>query len=681
VRSILENGYKIPVSMTDTERRTRYREKNNQSARLLAAGQIVKVPTPPLCTNPLSVAYKVNMDGTIKKRLVINLSRWANGFVRPDSFKMAQFNDALAQSLKGDYQSVFDISKAYHHLRLHPSSYELVGFCLQDVDGKERFYHYVVVVFGLGPAGQALGRVMRPIMIYLAKCGIRNMMYVDDGRVGASTKLRANADYAKTLEVFEKAGFTVNREKSDKLGDSAQRKEYLGFCIDTKEMAVYVPELKLARVLGILNVFMRRRRHRVRDIASVVGKLISLEPALGRSVLVGTRLATIQIVVATEVSDASRRRENPWSKWIEVEDDTFAALHDVWLRAAEWNGCPIKCLHTGITLSSVLPMEATALLDRKIPARMVYDRQAIMASDASDFAVASYSIEGLPEFSFSAELTLEERGESSSTRELLAIQRTLEHWAGSDTIARPLEQVTLWWLTDNQNVEKMLAKGSGKIRIMKLVLDISERGRRLLLDLQPVWVSRDNPFLLKADAISKGVDTDNWEVSRADYDHLNLLFGPFSIDLFATRDNAKAARFYSRSWEMGTQGVDSFTQNWQGECAYAAPPVSLVMRTIRKVAITVMSGILIIPLWKNAKCWTFALRDGIHLNAMFESVQIVRMHTLAWEFLKKNIIGGKEIQFLVIKIGSVRGPQALESQTGKDICFRTLFGRSCESCV
>jgi hypothetical protein len=135
-----------------------------------------------------------------------------------------------------------------------------------------------------------------------------------------------------------------------------------------EEMAVYVPELKLAMVLGILDAFMRRRRHQVRDIASVIGKLIFLEPALGRSVLVGTRLATIQIVVATEVLDAVRRRGNPWSKWIEVEDDTFLALHDVWLSAAEWNGCPIKCLHTGTTLSSVLPMEATASPDRKIPA-------------------------------------------------------------------------------------------------------------------------------------------------------------------------------------------------------------------------------------------------------------------------------------------------------------------------
>jgi hypothetical protein len=43
----------------------------------------------------------------------------------------------------------------------------------------------------------------------------------------------------------------------------------------------------------------------------------------------------------------------------------------------------------------------------------------------------------------------------------------------------------------------------------------------------------------------------------------------------------------------------------EGEQAYAAPPVSLVLRRIRKIAITQMSGVLIISLWKNAKFWTF----------------------------------------------------------------------------
>jgi hypothetical protein len=45
---------------------------------------------------------------------------------------------------------------------------------------------------------------------------------------------------------------------------------------------------------------------------------------------------------------------------------------------------------------------------------------------------------------------------------------------------------------------------------MRLVLDILKKSRELLFDLQPIWVSRNNPILLKADAISKGIDTDNW---------------------------------------------------------------------------------------------------------------------------------------------------------------------------
>jgi hypothetical protein len=39
-------------------------------------------------------------------------------------------------------------------------------------------------------------------------------------------------------------------------------------------------------------------------------------------------------------------------------------------------------------------------LDRKVPARQIYDRRAIMASNASDLAVALYSVEGLPIFRF-----------------------------------------------------------------------------------------------------------------------------------------------------------------------------------------------------------------------------------------------------------------------------------------
>jgi hypothetical protein len=108
VEIFLQHGYKIPVKMSPGEAKTVYRERNNKSARNEAAyvleevrrlfreGQVVETKTPPRCTNPLSVAFKVNPDGSIKNRLVIDLSRWVNKFVVPDRFRMARFQDALA---------------------------------------------------------------------------------------------------------------------------------------------------------------------------------------------------------------------------------------------------------------------------------------------------------------------------------------------------------------------------------------------------------------------------------------------------------------------------------------------------------------------------------------------------------------------------------------------------------
>jgi hypothetical protein len=109
-------------------------------------------------------------------------------------------------------------------------------------------------VFGLGPAGQALGRVTGPLLAYLASKGIRNMIYVDDGRTAVSTKAKADSEYKFAISIFLKAGFTVAIEKSDKFRDSAQRKEYLGFIRDTRYMTVHVPEKKLSRALAILGI-------------------------------------------------------------------------------------------------------------------------------------------------------------------------------------------------------------------------------------------------------------------------------------------------------------------------------------------------------------------------------------------------------------------------------------------
>jgi hypothetical protein len=269
-------------------------------------------------------------------------------------------------------------------------------------------------------------------------------------------------------------------------------------------MTVEVPELKMSRIRKLLELFLTSNSRKKREIASMVGKLNTLEPALGKSVFVGTRPGTIAVVIATEVSNITKRPIHLWESKLKLDIKTTEALREVGERMGDWNGHPIRAWHTGIALSSILPLEATASLDRKIPAKRTHDRKAVMASNASDFAVAWYSIEGIPEFSFSTELQDSEKTESLSVRELLAISKTLDHMLLSGEL-KPAAWTTLWWLTDNANVEKMLAKGSGKLRITGLVMEILWKGSKLCYDIHPIWVSRDNPFLQKADCLSNGL--------------------------------------------------------------------------------------------------------------------------------------------------------------------------------
>jgi hypothetical protein len=152
ILNIVKEGYRLPV-FPGTER-IRYRERYNRSARdeeafvleevlrLETAGLVVRCVSQPLCCNPLSVAFKIKPDGSYKIRLVIDLSRHMNRMCTDSKYLMCTLCDVLAQTVKGDFQYVFHLEAAYHHLRIHPDSYKFLGFCVT-IDGCKVFFVYV----------------------------------------------------------------------------------------------------------------------------------------------------------------------------------------------------------------------------------------------------------------------------------------------------------------------------------------------------------------------------------------------------------------------------------------------------------------------------------------------------------------------------------------------------------
>jgi hypothetical protein len=159
-------------------------------------------------------------------------------------------------------------------------------------------------------------------------------VYIDDGRGTARSKEKADDDYAQTLCVLASAGLSVLADKSDAPGDSSQVKEYLGFIIDTVRMFIFVPEHKLARVRELLSLFLLSPRHTCREAASMVRKMVSLEPALGTEILIGTRMTLIEVVSLTEERDS-------WNFLLTLSSDAMEALIYVWEHIVRWNGHPI----------------------------------------------------------------------------------------------------------------------------------------------------------------------------------------------------------------------------------------------------------------------------------------------------------------------------------------------------
>jgi hypothetical protein len=197
------------------------------------------------------------------------------------------------------------------------------------------------------------------------------------------------------------AGFSILLAKSDGPKDAARSKEYLGFIIDTSNFGVHVPSHKMLRVVALLDQFLLSSWRSCREVASIVGRLNSLEPALGTEIFVGTRLASIKFVAVAEA--------HSWSWHFSLSSDAMCALREVRGLIHLWNGHPICAPHTCIALASVLPREAEVSLERKIPAGCFQQTQVSLASDELDLAVTSFCVDGLPAFDFFSSLKEEEK--------------------------------------------------------------------------------------------------------------------------------------------------------------------------------------------------------------------------------------------------------------------------------
>ena len=232
VLNVIEQGYKLPFEQPCPS----FLAKNNASSRqhpkfvtesidkLLQQNCIREVSGPSFCCNPLTVA-------TGKKlRLVLDL-RHVNKFLQTFKFRYENLKTLVKIFEPGFFFATFDLKNGYHHIAIHHTDTKYLGFAWES-NGRTRYYEFVVLPFGLAPASYIFTKMLRPLIKKWRGSGIRSIVYLDDGILGAPSRRKTAHDCLAVRADLEDAGFLLNEEKSAL--QPSQTGEWLGFDVNTK---------------------------------------------------------------------------------------------------------------------------------------------------------------------------------------------------------------------------------------------------------------------------------------------------------------------------------------------------------------------------------------------------------------------------------------------------------------
>ena len=95
-----------------------------------------------------------------------------------------------------------------------------------------------------------------------------------------------------------------------------------------------------------------------------------------------------------------------------------------------------------------------------------------------------------------------------------------------------------------------------------------------------------------------GLETE-WSLLAAEFCRVETRYGPFDIDLFASRINRKVQCYVSRYKDSEAWRTDTFSFSWSQLFAYIFPPFSIILRVLNKIEMDEADCVVIVPCWKT----------------------------------------------------------------------------------
>ena len=576
ILSIIKDGYKLPFIHTPPAAVF----KNNKSALshrefvteavfdLLSKDLIQECSEMPCIVNPLSVSKQ----SSGKLRLILDL-RYVNLHLWKNKIKFEDWNTALLFFKKNDFMGNFDLKSGYHHIEIFKDHCEFLSFSWE-IDGIVRYFSFQVLPFGLSTAPFIFTKTLRPLVRHWRKKGFFIVLFLDDGWFRSDSETGCEFVAKSIKEDLLSAGLVPNCEKS--VWTPVQEINWLGMTWNAEAGSLRVIERRITDILECIdNIICGFPMTTARKLASLAGKIMSLYPVVGKVAQLRTRFLYTQVV-----------KRSHWDKIFRLESDN-QLINEVFF----WK-------------HNVVILNCRMLFEHFPPSVLVY-------SDASHLGCGAW-IAQCGGVDFFQNWKVDEIDQSSTWRELKGVFLALQAFVPM------LRKKRVTVHTDNKGVEAIIKKGSMKLELHRMAIQIAELCKSVPFDIEVKWIPRAGNEV--ADKLSRTEDFDDWGVSREFFQFIDSKWGPHSIDRFADEFNCKISVFNSKYWSPASGGVDAFSFDWGQDCNWLVPPIALVGRAISHVKVCKALATLVVPAWPSAPFWPLLFSSSSSFKGMVTEV-------------------------------------------------------------
>lgn len=541
---------------------------NFEILRRLRIGAIEEVP--PECSTPaalrqawFSPEHLVPKKSDLPFRTVYNGHALSQYLVTPPT-RIHDLRYLFSHLPEGAWIYGYDLRDAFYSILVHPEDRQMLLFSFLG-----KLYRYRALPMGISPSASHLCEMTMCLCEHWSKQEIVERVsispYYDDLNGWALSLSTGRLHSSFIASEIELLGLHWNKTKS--MPEPSQTAVVLGYLINTVTMTASLPGAKLQRLIDLAVLLHHRRRASPRELLSMAGKLMDARYA-------SSLFRACAYALYPHVSSAL-----DWDTLLDLSPEALERLHFFATQAPLLNGMRFRYQPA---VATVLATDARPTHWTITLLRGPHAGQALNGRWEDLAELRGLDLEKLINF-----------------LELYVLLLALEKFESF------LRGTTLWWWVDNQVALSYLRRCGGPVHHLRvLTWRILERAQAMgVFFTPPRYVqSSNNP----ADYGTRHQDLDSVRISPFTFDRLNLLWGPFTMDLFADATNALCPCFFTMQPQEGAAGTNALLHDWSRiRRAWLFPPTHLLPQVVEKLLLQPPRGsVLIVPVLTTAPWWS-----------------------------------------------------------------------------